>query len=374
MRIPRFLAVFSAQLILLSGVCFGDQSARVSSILPSAFAGWRITQPAQISNNPAVADPANASLLREYGFTDLARATYTREDGRKLTIKAARFQDASGAYGAFTFYQVPEMQTQQIGDQGASLNERVLFYRGSLLVDAVFERLSAMSAAELRMLADALPRPAGTSASLPSLMGYLPKESTSIKYIVGPLGLEKNGAPLPVQYVDFGRGAEVVLGNSKVSSGTAMLMVVGYPTPQIAAAQLKQVESAQQGHSLQGPIFARRTGPIMVLVGGGLSKGDAESLLSSVNYDADVTWNERTPTRRDNVANLIVGVILLAAIVCGLSVLAGVAFGGFRVAVKRLLPGRVFDRPEQLEIIALHLSDRSPEQSESDVSPSINAG
>ncbi len=374
MRVPRLLAVFSAQLILLAGVCFGDQSARISSILPSAFAGWQITQLAQVSDNPAAADPANASLLKEYGFTDLARVTYTREDGRKLTVKVARFQDASGAYGAFTFYQTPEMQTQQIGDQGASLNERVLFYRGNLLVDAVFERLSAMSAAELRMLANALPRPAGTSASLPSLMGYLPKQSSSIKYIVGPLGLEKNGAPLPAQYVDFGRGAEVVLGNSKVSAGTATLMVVGYPTPQIAASQLKQVESAQQAHSLQGPIFARRTGPLMVLVGGSISKGDAESLLSSVNYDADVTWNERTPTRRDNVANLIVGVILLAAIVCGLSVLAGVAFGGFRVAVKRLLPGRVFDRPEQLEIIALHLSDRSPEQGESGVSRSINAG
>src|SRR6266404_9227004 len=182
MRVPRFLAVFSAQLILLAGVCVSDQSVRVARILPPAFAGWQITQPAQVSDNPAAADPANPSLLKEYGFTDLARATYTREDGRKLTIRAARFQDASGAYGAFTFYQVPEMQTQQIGDQGASLNERVLFYRGSLLVDAVFERLSAMSAAELRMLADALPRPAGTSANLPSLMGYLPKGSTSIKY------------------------------------------------------------------------------------------------------------------------------------------------------------------------------------------------
>jgi len=360
--------------MLLAGVCFGDQSARVASILPPAFAGWQIAQPAQVSNNPAAADPANASLLKEYGFTDLTRAIYTREDGRKVTVKAARFQDASGAYGAFTFYEVPEMQAQQIGDQGASLNERVLFYRGNLLIDAVFERLSAMSAAELRTLANALPRSAGTSTNLPALMGYLPTQSTSVKYVVGPLGLEKNGAPLPAQYVDFSRGAEVVLGNSKVSGETAALMLVSYPTPQIAAAQLKQVESAQQAHSLQGSIFARRTGPIMVLVSGNLSKGDAESLLSSVNYDADVTWNERTPTRRDNAANLIVGVILLAAIVCGLSVLAGVAFGGFRVAVKRLLPGRVFDRPEQLEIIALHLSDRAPEQGESGVSHSIKAG
>jgi hypothetical protein len=93
-----------------------------------------------------------------------------------------------------------------------------------------------------------------------------------------------------------------------------------------------------------------------------------------VSYDADVTWNERTNfTRRDNAANLIVGVILLAAIVCGLSIVAGIAFGGFRLAIKRLLPGKIFDRPEDIEFISLHLSDRSEKTSKASVSSSINA-
>jgi hypothetical protein len=71
---------------------------------------------------------------------------------------------------------------------------------------------------------------------------------------------------------------------------------------------------------------------------------------------------------------LIVGVILLAAIICGLSLVAGLVFGGFRVAVKRLMPGKVFDRPEQLEIIALNIDDRVPESGDSSVSSSIKAG
>jgi len=66
-------------------------------------------------------------------------------------------------------------------------------------------------------------------------------------------------------------------------------------------------------------------------------------------------------------------VILLAAIICGLSVVAGVAFGGFRIAITRILPGRVFDRPEQLEIITLHLSDPGRKPGDSGVSSSINA-
>ena len=74
--------------------------------------------PAKISKDPGAADPADATLLKEYGFTDFESATYARDDGRKLTLKAARFADATGAYGAFTYYRAPVMQNQEIGDQG----------------------------------------------------------------------------------------------------------------------------------------------------------------------------------------------------------------------------------------------------------------
>ena len=106
--------------------------------------------------------------LKEYGFTDFESGTYTRDDGRKVALKAIRFTDASGAYGAFTYYKMPQMLKESIPDQAASLNERVLFYRGNILVDAVFEKLTAMSAAELRELAEALPLPVGNTRNLPS--------------------------------------------------------------------------------------------------------------------------------------------------------------------------------------------------------------
>ena len=109
--------------------------------------------PARTSNDPAAADPVNAAVLKEYGFNNFESATYSRDDGRKLTLRAARFGDASGAYGAYTYYKTPEMLIEKVGDGAASMNERVLFYRGNILVDAVFQKLSAMSAAELRELA-----------------------------------------------------------------------------------------------------------------------------------------------------------------------------------------------------------------------------
>jgi hypothetical protein len=377
MRVPRFISILCLQLAVVTA-CFAAGAATPTSILPQAFGGWHLTGTAQTSNNSEAADPTNAALLKEYGFTDFAGATYSRADGRKLKIKAARFQDASGAYGAFTFYKMPQMLDEKIGDQGASLNERVLFYRGNILVDAVFQQLSAMSAAELRELADALPKPVGSIANLPTLPAYLPKESSiknTEKYLVGPLALEATGTPLPVKYVDFSKGAEVVLGAYNLSGSRATLILISYPTPQIADTQLKQIESARQAHQLDSIVTAKRTGPILVLASGAVSSGDAKSLASDVNYDADVTWNERTNfTRRDNAANLIVGVILLAAVVCGISLIAAIAFGGFRLAIKRLLPGKVFDRPEDIEFISLHLSDNTETSAKSGVSSSINVG
>src|SRR3974390_3179071 len=99
----------------------GSTPAQVPAILPQQFAGWQIQGTPQTSANAAVADPANAPILKEYRFTDYESATYARDDGRTLKLRAARFADASGAFGAYTFYRQPDMTKEDIGDQGASL-------------------------------------------------------------------------------------------------------------------------------------------------------------------------------------------------------------------------------------------------------------
>lgn len=386
MKFPRIISAF-AVFVLLAGAAFAA-STPPASILPKEFGGWQLSGAMRTSQDPATADSVNAALLKEYGFTDLASATYTRDDGRKLTIKAARFADASGAYGAFTYYKMPQMLTEEIGDGAASLNERVLFCRGDVLVDAVFSRLNAMSAAELRELTGALPLPAGSAQKLPGLPAYLTREAyvkNSAKYVVGPVALEKISAPIPASLVDFNAGAEVVLGNYRNSGGEATLMLISYPTPQIAAEHLRRIEAAAHTASTPqpaaspaladvGPIFDKRTGPIVVIATGPLSQSEAKSLLASVNYDADVTWNQNTyATKRDNLANLLVNVIILCAVILGFMLVAGLAFGGFRIAVKRLFPERVFDRPGEMEFISLHLSEGPPEPDVPQVSSSIKA-
>jgi Family of unknown function (DUF6599) len=323
--------------------------------LPTSFNGWQLS-PAGVKtgSDPAVIDPADFGVLQEYGFTDFETATYTR-NGRKMDVKAARFENLSGAYGAFSFYEQPQMQQEKIGDGAVSNNSRILFYRGNVLIDVSLERVTAMSAADLRALADSLPRPSGRNSAPPSVKQNLPEQSlvrNSARYIMGPLALGRVGAPVPANLIDFSKGPDIMLAQYRTSTGEAEMTLVEYPTPQIAAERLRAWQSANLSG---GPFYFRRSGPLLAAVNGNIPQGEAESLLASVNYDADVTMTQQRPKPRDDRYGFIVALLLLCGIVLGVALLFGVAFGGFRMLARKLFPNRGFDRREEAEIISLNL-------------------
>jgi len=358
----RTFSFFAFPLLAVLSLPVSLRAQKPAPFLPPSFAGWEWKSAAQISHDPGAADPSSAQLLKEYGFSEFESATYLRPE-RTLTVKAIRFNDASGAYGAFTFYKTPEMQREQIGDQAASDNQHVMFYRGNVLVEAVFDRITVMSAGELRELADNIPLPGGPERHPPSLPLYLPKQGyvpNTAKYMMGPLALAKEDAPVEASLVDFSRGAEVALGQYATGAGNATLMLISYPTPAIAGERLRAIEAAHPeaaGGALR--FLAKRSGPIVAIVSGPIAPGEAHSLLASINYDADVTWNQATKlTRNENVMGLLAGIIILTGIILGLSLVAGLAFGGVRLALKRLFPDRLFDRSQDIEIIQLNIGER----------------
>ena len=364
-----FLLIFIAAATLAADQGSGKQAP--SFVLPAQFGGWQLEGTVRTTKDPNIADPVSTRVLNEYGFGDFESATYSREDGNQLTLKTIRFRDASGAYGAFSFYKPPEMLDEKIGDRASSLNNRVLFYRGNVLVDAVFKKLTAMSAAELRELAGMLPLPLGNARNLPSLPNYLPRLSlvkNTAKYVVGPVAMDKLRSPLPSQLVDFNAGAEVVIGKYASSGGDATLMLISYPTPQIAAEHLRRIDAFHSPSTQQqagaatlvdiGPFFDKRTGPIVVLAAGPLSQSEAKSLLASVNYDADVTWNQNTFfDKKNNIGNLVWNALVLSGILIAIGLVAGIAFGGVRVLIQRIIPERLLGREEQIEFISLGLDE-----------------
>ena len=315
----------------------------------------------QAGTDPATVDQAHPAVLKEYGFTDFEVANYIRPD-RKLTVKAARFQDATGAYGALTFYRLPRMQQENIGLLAASDNERVLFFRDNILIEAHFDRVTAMSASELRELAGMLPRAKGSAANLPTLPTYLPREqlvTSSAKFMVGPVAVSTMKVPLSADLINYSLNPEILVASYSVDKQPAEMMMIAYPTPQIATERLRAIEAAappQDGTT----IVAKRSGPIVAVVKGMISEGDAKKLLGRVSYEADVTWNENAGTRKDNIGNLIVAAFMLIGIILLISLGTGVLLGFGRVILQRVFPGRFLGTAEEADFIRLNLKPGDP--------------
>ena len=364
------------------------QAVPAPPLLPENFGGWQLSTRDQTVTDPKIADPAEAPLLQEDGFINLEAATY-EQNGRHLKLKTLRFHDATGALGAFLYYRQPQMNDESIGDLASSNNEHVIFYRANIVVQAVFEKLTAMSAAQLRELATMLPIAGGSDAKAPDLPNYLSHKGqipNSTRYAEGPVGLDKIGAPVSAQLVDFAAGAEVVLSKYEADPGDATVTLIEYPTPQLATEHLKRIDDAHKMANAQqnpnGPalinleqIYTRRTGPIVVIVSGLVTPNAVGKLLHSVNYDADVMWNERWAfNKKDNLGYVILNTFALAAILMVLALVFGVGFGFLRVFASRLFPKHVRSAAEGPEFISLHLDGPSVESPKNDASGSRQTG
>ncbi len=372
------LRVLPASVLLLSALVLptlAQPAAPVAAppLLPTDFAGWSQSAPVQQSTAPEAADAANASVLKEYGFQQFVSAHYANGDN-KLNVRAIRFQDASGAYGAFTFYRRPGSIAEQIGRTAAWDGSHVLFWNGATLVDATLDHVTPMTASELRELAKDLPQPPGSANVAPPLPGYLPRQGLELgltHYSLGPEAYARTGGVLPVSLVDFPSSAEAVTALYSDRAGDGQVTLLIYPTPQLAAARLRDIDAFLKAGNTQatwpqplaesrpGSILTRRSGPIVAVVSGSLPEAVAHKLINQVNYQADIVWNNPQGYISDGskVARLILGIFALTGILGGAALLLGLFLGGGR-ALFRVLRGKPASAfQEETEFISLHLED-----------------
>lgn len=347
-------------------------------LLPTVFAGWQAAAPPKPLADAAQADAANTAAIKEYGFTDGLFGSYTR-GSETLSLRALRFADATGAYGAYSFYRPSNWPKAEVGTGGAADHNRALFWLGNVVIDANFSQVTAMSVSELRELAKTIPVPGGSKIVPPPILGNLPQrdlEGQSSHYALGPAGykgpegLTTPIAVLPPELAGFDRGAEVVTANYSLSSGPATLTLLSYPTPQIAQVQEKQISDyVKAGNTPQHPwtkplqdsnptvIAVRRSGPLLVLISGDPVKDDAEKLLQSVHYEVEMSAIPGQPNREiQNYAKLILGIVLMVLVMFGIAVVIGVSLGSGR-AVIRVLRGKPASTMYDDEFIRLDLRE-----------------
>ena len=178
------------------------------AFLPDEFDGWVTAEPSKTVTDPAQADPANAAALKEYGFNAAVVANYKRE-GETLSLRALRFDDASGAYGAYSYYRQNGWPKESIGTGAASDNNRVLFWVGTTVVDATFSQIGPSrqaNCARLRASCLRLMEAARCCRPFWPACPSLKLDPQTTHYAVGPASYAGAGGVLPPSLVKFDNG------------------------------------------------------------------------------------------------------------------------------------------------------------------------
>jgi hypothetical protein len=337
--------------------------------LPQTFGAWTLTAPEEATGAAleAVAGD-NFAVFREFGLDSAERGIYIGAAGAQLRATLYRLRDASSAYGAYTFLRTPEMAASDLAEKSAVGREHILVVIGSLLLD--LSEHGAASLSDLKALVEAVQTQTAQGV-YPTLWQYLPAEGfrpTSDHYLLGPVGLEKELPLSPGDWLGFTNGAEAELARYRVGRESVTLLLAMYPTPQAARQKLEELgsrfrlnpESAGENSSDKRPaLFAARKGLMLALVAGAQDVRAAQAVLNRVKFETSVTWN--TPSWRAKEPPfllMVVDIFIWTGILILYALGAGIVFGLVRLLIKRLLPGRVFDRDANIEILQLGLGSK----------------
>ncbi len=347
--------------------------ASAQSILPNSFAGWNATNRSSFDGSgvPVINDdttvPANLSVAaaQEYGFTLGEQVTYARGADETLNVKVYRMKDPSGAYGEYSYLRAPDMSRPGPNEHSAVSADHALVLVGNLVLDIRGRELSK-DANDLSALVSAVSAKA-QQGPLPTLTEHLPTKGfidRSDKYILGPVTLNQFFPVSQNDWLGFSTGAEAEVARYHVDGRELNLLIADFPTPQTA--QKKLTELQQDYHVNAGstdangsPVFAKRSITLLAIVFGARNQAEADKLLEQVQSGAEVTWNEPTfQFKEPPLTTMIVGAIIGTGIICCFALISGIAFGGFRIVVKRFLPDKVFDRSSTMQVLQLGLGSK----------------
>ena len=305
--------------------------------------------------DPAAFEPGEARILTEYGFRDLGRQKL-RCRSRSLDIRIYRMLDAPAAYGLFTLYRKSDSRAPQGFPRLAEESDRwVAFAQSRFYVRIRHPDLSGGRRAALeagRFLARALP----ADWALPSLVDYLPREHLAPGSEVFLMGHQALSLRIPLGREDlFGlaHGAEALLADYRTTDGSARILLMIYPTQQLAG---KYLQSGYRQLMRQHPdwqVFYKREGPLVVMVLDSTDPEIASSFLDKVSYVSSVSWDPKAEPL--SVGRMMLSVFLYVGAVIGITMVVGLGFGLLRLLISWLFPGKIFDRRERWEVIRLKL-------------------
>jgi len=341
-----------------------------SSLLPDRFGSWQAEAPSKTLH---VQDldagwakwPNGERVLQEAGLTKIEQRTF-RNGNDEITLRMFVLRDPSSAFEVYTFLLSPGMKDWGLGKDSAGDETSVRILIGNLVVLA--DVPPAVKSRNLQDLHPALKEKADPTP-LPPLKIYLPEHWRifgSEKYALGPeafraamSSLQQDAAASLAKEVGFKDGVEAIFAGYRGQHGSGILLLLDYPTPQLAEQHLHHLNQALPDALKRSGVTIERKASLLSLVFAPTSPEHAQAIRDEVHYETEITWNESSHKATDPpIFTIMFKIFLFTGLFLGVATGIGIAFGGLRVIIKRLFPGKVFDRPEDIEVLQLGLSGK----------------
>jgi hypothetical protein len=355
----RKLCLISVSLLALAAA---PHSSAQSQALPYRFGSWSCGGSADDAH---IGDTATfKNLKKEAGLATTEFCDYS-SGGNKIHVDLDKYRDPSSAYEVYTAYLRPDMQPSTLNRTSAVDGNKIYVLLGSFILQV--SPTPAISTEDLVTLVNTVGAHSDQTP-LPPIRTYLPQGFTdgTQKYALGPNGfraaleaLRQNEYSMLADEAGWNSGAEVMLGEYHRGKDAAVLLLIEYPTPQLAEQHLHHLEQALSASAKQAGTTIERKASLLSLVLRPSSPAYGASLRDALNYGTQVTWNEPSHTITDPPLLTTVSKIIIATLAfMVVAVVLGVAFGGVRVLAKTFFPGKFFDRPEQMDVLQLGLSSK----------------
>ncbi len=330
--------------------------------LPAHFANWS-GQPGPLGGETE-ASLNFADIWKETGRTSGEFCEYS-SGSAKINVALQKYRDPSSAYEMYTALIRPEMHPSTLDRTSAVDGDRLFVLLGSSILEV--RPTPAISTADLVTLVNTVSAHADQTP-LPPIRTYLPRgfNDGTQRYARGPAAFRNAISSLRreefanlVSEAGFNESAEAMFAHYQKGKDEAVLLLIDYPTPQLAEQHLRHLEQAISPAAKQAGTTIERKASLLSMVLKPSSAAYGNALRSAVNYETEVTWNEPHQTVTDPpLLSTVAKIFIATGLFMVVAVVLGVAFGGVRVLAKIFFPGKVFDRPEQMDVLQLGLSGK----------------
>lgn len=339
------------------------------SLLPGSFGAWQADGESKTKSGPGLFQgwgDVKPEILREAGLVSVERRNYA-DGSAKLQVSLYKFKDPSGAYEFYTQVIAPDMANGGIGDESAFGSEHGAVLLGNLVV-VTGSAGSSVKPESLASLTSALKAKADPTP-YPPLRDYLPTKWRVFgteKYVQGPegfrLAMDSLGQGVYRELgteAGFDASGEAIFAKYQGTQGSGVLLLLAYPTPQIAENHLHHLEQALPAEAKKAGVNVQRKASLLSLVFAATSPLHAQAIRDQVNYETQVTWNEASQTATDPpLVYVMFKIFLYMSLFLVLATAVGILFGILRILIKHWLPGKVFDRPQDIEVLQLGLTGK----------------